>query len=48
MTAKMRVLINGIKIKIKRGEALENILSSYIKVTDVEKNKIRESILGTD
>ena len=39
---KMRVLINGIRIKLSRGETLENILESYVKVSEEEKEYIRD------
>lgn len=38
----MKVLTMGIKIKLKRGENLEDILLSYVKLTEEEKTEIRE------
>lgn len=36
-----KILIAGIKIKLARGELLEDILDSYVKLTDEEKQEIR-------
>lgn len=45
MTAiQKRILIAGIKIKLNRGEDLEEILTSYVNLTEEEKQEIRESI----
>jgi len=45
MTAiQKRVLLAGIKIKLARGEDLEDILESYVNLTTEEKQEIRESI----
>ena len=42
--AQLKLITYGIKIKLKRGEELETILSSYVKLTDEEKETIRNSI----
>ena len=42
----MKIIIAGIRIKLARGEDLEGILESYVKLTDEEKDRIRESIEG--
>ncbi len=39
---KMKVIIYGIKIKMKRGDSLDNILASYTKLTEEEKDYIRK------
>lgn len=44
MSNKIRVIVYGIKLKMQRGEELETILSSYVKLTDEEKVVIRNSI----
>jgi hypothetical protein len=44
MTAKLKVLIYGIKSKIKHGEDLETILASYSNLTDEEKDSIRQQL----
>jgi hypothetical protein len=45
MTAiQKRILIAGIKIKLNRGEDLEEILTSYVKLTEEEKQEIRDSL----
>ena len=41
---KMKVLINGIKVKLLRGEDLETILEGYVKLTEEEKTYIREAL----
>ncbi len=42
MTAiQKRVIIMGIKIKLARDEKLEDILLTYINLTDAEKQEIR-------
>lgn len=41
MTMKMQVLLVGIKQKLDRGEILEDILTSYVKLTTNEKQEIR-------
>ena len=41
---KMSVLINGIKVKLSRGENLETILEGYVKLSEEEKEYIRESL----
>jgi len=39
-----RILIAGIKIKLNRGEDLEEILTSYVNLTEEEKQEIRDSL----
>ena len=41
---KMKVLINGIKVKLSRGEELEAILDGYVKLTEEEKTYIRATL----
>lgn len=41
MTAKLKVIAYGIKVKLSRGEKLEDILKSYTKLSDDEKQIIR-------
>ena len=46
MTAiQKRVLIAGIKIKLNRGEELEDILASYVNFTEEEKQEIRDELV---
>lgn len=40
----LNILINGIKIKLRRGGDLEEILNSYTKLTNDEKEYIRNVI----
>lgn len=42
MTSKMRILTKGIENKLKRGENLDDILESYNKLTEEEKNEIKD------
>ncbi|MDO5804245.1 MAG: hypothetical protein Q4P35_03895 [Clostridia bacterium] len=44
MTAKLKVIMYGIKVKLSRGEKLEEILESYTKLTDEEKQIIRNEL----
>ena len=45
MTAiQKRILIAGIRIKLVRGEGLEDILETYVNLTDEDKQEIRESM----
>jgi hypothetical protein len=45
MTAiQKRVLIAGIKIKLARGELLEDILLTYVNLTEEEKQEIRTEL----
>jgi len=39
-----RILIAGIKIKLNRGEELEDILASYVNLTEEEKQEIRGAL----
>lgn len=39
-----RILIAGIRIKLARGELLEDILASYVKLTDEEKQEIKTEL----
>jgi len=45
MTAiQKRVLIAGIKIKLARGEELEDILATYVNLTEDNKVEIKNNI----
>lgn len=39
-----KILIVGIKIKLARGELLEDILATYVNLTDENKQEIREAV----
>ena len=41
---KKRILVAGIKIKLKRGEDLEEILTSYVNLTEEDRQEIRDSL----
>lgn len=45
--AKLRILIAGIKIKLVRGESLEDILATYVNLTEEEKKAIIETFKPT-
>ncbi len=43
MTAiQKRILIAGIKIKLARNEELENILSSYVNLSNEDKQELKD------
>ncbi len=42
MDEKLKVIVYGIKVKLKRGERLEDILARYTKLSDEEKDFIRK------
>ena len=44
MTSKLKVIMYGIKVKLKKGEDLETILASYTKLTEEEEDFIRKNI----
>ena len=44
MTAKLKVIMYGIKVKLSMGEKLEKILESYTKLSDEEKQTIRDEL----
>lgn len=44
MSEKLKVIIYGIKVKLARQENLEDILASYTKLTEDEKNFIRDNL----
>lgn len=44
MSTRLKVIIYGIKVKLNRGEELEEILKSYTKLSDEEKQIIRNEL----
>lgn len=44
MSTKMQVLVMGIKRKLDRGEILEDILTSYVNLSEEEKEEIRQKL----
>lgn len=46
MENKMKIIIYGIQVKLKRGESLKDILKSYKKLTAEEKEFIRSKLAG--
>jgi len=41
MSLKMKILIRGVENRISNGEQLEDILASYVNLTESEKDVIR-------
>lgn len=41
MNSKLKLICKGIEVKLNRGEDLEEILATYTKLTDAEKDTIR-------
>lgn len=44
MSTRLKVIMYGIKVKLSRGEKLEEILESYTKLSDEEKQIIRNEL----
>lgn len=45
MTAiQKKIIIAGINIKLARGEGLKDILESYVKLTEEEKQETRDAL----
>lgn len=42
----LQIMIRAVKIRLSEGEELESILGSYPKLTDEDKEKIREALNG--
>lgn len=42
--AKLKIIVRGVKIKVQRGEDLEEILESYENLTEEEKQQIRDKV----
>lgn len=36
------IVIRAINVRIKRGESIDDILASYLKLTEEEKNELKE------
>lgn len=49
MTAiKLKIMISAVKIRMKAGEALEDILTSYTALAEEDKESIRAAVLPAD
>lgn len=44
MSTRLKVIMYGIKVKLNRGEKLEDILESYTKLSAKEKEFIRNEL----
>ena len=42
----LNIMVRGIKVKLDRGEDLEEILETYVNLSLEEKDQIREAING--
>lgn len=42
----LNIMVRGIKVKLDRGEDLEEILETYVNLSEEEKDQIREAING--
>lgn len=42
----LNIMARGIKVKLNRGEDLEEILETYVNLSEEEKDQIREAING--
>lgn len=45
MSLKMKIMLRAVKIRMEQGEELEAILASYPKLTEAEKQQLREAVL---
>lgn len=46
LPARLKLVVNGIRVKLARGEGLEDILALYTALSEEEKDCIR-AVLGT-
>lgn len=46
--AAMRIMIRAAKIRMNRGEVLEDILAGWTKLTEEDRNLIQAEILGKE
>ena len=44
MSCLSKIIVRGVKIKVQRGEDLEEILESYENLTEEEKQQIRDKV----
>lgn len=44
----MRIMVKAAKIRMSRGEELEDILSGWMKLTEEDKELIRAEVLGNE
>lgn len=42
--AKLKIIVRGVKIKVQRGENLEEILGGYENLTEEEKQQVRDGV----
>lgn len=42
---KLKIMVSAVKIRMRSGESLEDILESYVALTDEDKDSIRAAVL---
>lgn len=45
---KLKIMVSAVKIRMKAGESLEEILQSYTALSDEDKESIRSVVLPTE
>lgn len=45
---KLKIMVSAVKIRMKSGESLEEILASYTALTKEDKESIRAAVLPAD
>lgn len=41
---RLKIIVRGVKLKLERGEDLEDVLATYENLTEEEKQQIRENV----
>ena len=42
----LKIITNAVRIRVERGEDIDEVLTSYTKLTDAEKEQIKAAIQG--
>lgn len=45
---KLKIMVSAVKIRMKSGESLEEILQSYAALTDEDKESIRAAVIPSE
>ena len=48
MSLKIKIMLRAVKIRMEKGEELEAVLQSYPKLTDPEKEELRNAVLQSE
>lgn len=48
MTAKLKIIVRAVKIRLANGEDIDDILYSYPALTDAEKQEVKNAIENED